>query len=113
MPTRRRTGPVGCLLLLLGATGAALAQPMPSTPPPALGGHEPPLLYVKLIGPKGMLATFATPGGPGQSFATPCTIGIRPGYCVRLALTGIPGFPDTAFFPALEVCGSLYVSNPA
>jgi uncharacterized repeat protein (TIGR01451 family) len=113
-------------LLVIGIAGAASAQQPPSALPPAPGrtdwqsvpqplapaGHEPPLLYVKLIGPPGMQATFATPGSPGLTFATPCTIGIRPGYCARVALT-VPGFPDTAFFPTLEAHGSLLVSNPA
>ncbi len=70
----------------------------------------PPLLYVKLIGPKGMQVTCFRGAAPGQSFATPCTIGIRPGYSVRLALT-IPEYPNTTFYPTLEARGSLLMAN--
>ena len=71
----------------------------------------PPLLYVKLTGPRGMKVTIFRGADPEQTFAAPCTIGVRPGYRVRMALTGMADYPNTAFFPTLEVHGSLLLAN--
>ncbi len=73
--------------------------------------QQPPLLYVKLIGPKGAHATFFRGAADGQAFELPCTIGVRPGYSIRLAITGIPAYPSSAFFPTLHVHGSLFLAN--
>jgi uncharacterized repeat protein (TIGR01451 family) len=90
------------LLTLLFCGAPTGAQPPAATLPP--------LLYVKLIGPKGMQVTCFRGAAPGQSFATPGTIGIRPGYSVRLAIT-IPDYPNTTFYPTLEARGSLMMAN--
>lgn len=94
------------LLVPCFATAIASAQP-PSQP----ARQQPPLLYVKLIGPRGTRATFFRGAAAGQSFELPCTIGVRPGYTVRLALTGVPAFPKRAFFPTLDVYGSLLMAG--
>ena len=104
----RRAARLGWLLVTLGFAGPSPAQHLP---PPAASGQMPPLLYVKLTGPKGMQATFFRGAAQGQTFVAPCAIGLRPGYLVRLAITGIPEYPNTAFFPTLEVCGSLVPAN--
>jgi uncharacterized repeat protein (TIGR01451 family) len=103
---------VGWLALIIGSAGMAPAQqpPLPlSVASPS--GHMPPLLYVKLIGPKGMQLTFFGAAAQGQTFLAPCTIGVRPGYCVRMAISGVPDYPNTAFFATLEVRGSLFLGN--
>ena len=73
--------------------------------------QQPPLLYVKLIGPKGTRATFFRGAAVGQAFDLPCTIGVRPGYSVRVAITGVPAYPKRAFFPTLDVYGSLLLAG--
>jgi uncharacterized repeat protein (TIGR01451 family) len=80
---------------------------MQPAPQPAL----PPLLYVRLSGPKGMKATLYRGQEKGQSFDTPCVVGVRPGYGYRFALSDIPQFPRQVFFPTLEVRGTLLLSD--
>jgi uncharacterized repeat protein (TIGR01451 family) len=110
----RRGTPLAVLLLLFGCAQWVWSQPTQraiSQTNPA--GQMPPLLYVKLIGPKGMKVSFQRSNAPEQSFQVPCTVGIRPGYCVRLAISGIPEFPGATFFPTLEARGSLFLNNNA
>jgi uncharacterized repeat protein (TIGR01451 family) len=121
---------LGWLLALVGWAGSARAQHAPPQAPPlpapaqavpaqaapAQAPTSPPLLYVKLIGPKGMQVHFFRGPAPAQSYDVPCIIGIRPGYSVRLAITGVPDHPGEAFFPTLDVHGSLILhgkSRPA
>lgn len=107
-----RTAPWVILLTMLIVAGKAPAQyPLMVSPPPAPAIPMPPLLYVKLLGPTGMKATIYRGAAPGQTFEAPCTIGVRPGYAIRLALSGIPDFPGDTFFPTLEVRGSLFLAN--
>src|SRR5438046_1174516 len=88
------------LFLVLVLRDAPARAQLPHRPmPPA---QLPPLLFVKLIGPKGMQATFFRAGEPEKSVAAPCTIGIRPGYAVRMALSGMADDPNAVFFPTLE-----------
>src|SRR5688500_169253 len=94
--------------LVLLAAPAAQAQ-LPLAPPPRLA--PPPLLYVKLAGPKGMKATFYHSAGPGQTFDAPLIIGLRPGYRYRLALSNLADFPGETFYPTLEARGSLILSD--
>jgi uncharacterized repeat protein (TIGR01451 family) len=102
----RRTVFLGCLLAALGPAATAPAQISRN---PSL--QLPPLLYVKLIGPKGMQVSIFRGAAQGQTFDAPCTIGVRPGYSVRLVITGVPEFPRATFHPTLEVRGSLLLAN--
>ncbi|MCI0378438.1 MAG: DUF11 domain-containing protein [Gemmataceae bacterium] len=70
----------------------------------------PPLLYVKLLGPKGMQVSVQSGNAPAQTFNAPCTFGLRPGYSYRLAVSGVPGFAGQVFYPTLEAHGSLFTS---
>jgi uncharacterized repeat protein (TIGR01451 family) len=80
--------------------------PAQYAPPPLPAAGVPPLLYVKIIGPAGMQVTFYR-GCPVQTLAAPCVVGLRPGYVYRVQLTGMPGHPGQAFYPTLEVRGTL------
>jgi uncharacterized repeat protein (TIGR01451 family) len=103
---------LGWLLLIFGSAGPVAAQqPLPPVSASPGSGHMPPLLYVKLVGPKGMQLTFFGAAAQGQSFLAPCTIGVRPGYCVHIAISGLPDYPNTAFFATLEARGSLFLGN--
>jgi uncharacterized repeat protein (TIGR01451 family) len=100
------------LLLILGSAGPARSQqPTLLLSAVSPSGQMPPLLYVKLLGPKGMQLTFFDDAAQGKSFLAPCTIGIRPGYCARVAISGVPDYPNTAFFATLEARGSLFLGN--
>src|SRR5437763_15468037 len=62
--------------------GAPVFQPMP-----APQGWLPPLMFVRVAGPKGMKATFFRGGAKGHTVETPCVVGLRPGYTYRVALS--------------------------
>jgi len=59
-----------------------------------------------MSGPAGMRVTLYR-GGAIQSLAAPCTVGLRPGYIYRVAVSGMPGYPGQTFYPTLEVRGTL------
>ncbi len=99
-------------LLVLALAAPIQAQYRPTSNPTAPAGQLPPLLYVKLLGPKGMQVTFFREDLQPHTFDVPCSVGLRPGYSVRLAISGIPGHPGAIFFPTLEVHGSLALANP-
>jgi uncharacterized repeat protein (TIGR01451 family) len=82
------------VILLPGLASTARAQ-----------GPEP-LLYVRLTGPEGMRVTFYR-GSQGETVATPAVVGLRPGYIYRVKISDLPQFPAQAFYPTLEVRGSL------
>ena len=95
---------------LLGAlAGISPAQPRPM--PPAPPTQAPPLLYLRLAGPKGMQVTLYRGEPAGVTLDTPCIVGVRPGYAYRLALSNIAGFPGATFSPTLEVRGSLWLTS--
>jgi uncharacterized repeat protein (TIGR01451 family) len=71
----------------------------------------PPLMYIRVAGPKGMKATFFRGAVRGQTVETPCVVGLRPGYTYRVALSDIHDFPNRVFFPSLEVRTSLLLGN--
>lgn len=84
------------LLLVLGFSHCGQAGPAP-------------LLYLQFTAPAGLRVT-AYPGGPtGAEYPVPVTLGLRPGYVYRVKLTGIPGHPDLALYPTMEVRGSLFM----
>lgn len=108
-----RMRPVTFFFSVIGTIGLAAALDaqvprQPGMPPPQ---PEPPLLYVKLIGPSGMQVTFYRGTAKAQTFDAPATIGLRPGYSYRLAITGVAGFEKDAFYPTLEVHGSLLLGG--
>jgi uncharacterized repeat protein (TIGR01451 family) len=108
---------IGALLLLaVPAAGQTQTEPLPfprtlsdAVPPPAQP-LLPPLLYVRVGGPAGMKVTVYRGGERGQTLPAPVKLGLRPGYSYRLALSEIPGFPLQAFYPTLEVRGTLLLS---
>src|SRR5688500_14413945 len=95
------------LVVLCASLPFALAQvPLTARPP-----QMPPLLFVKLIGPPGMRVTVYRGQAPAQSFETPCTLGVRQAFSIKVAITGVPDFPNDVFFSTLEVRGSLMLAN--
>jgi len=72
----------------------------------------PPLMYVRLAGPKGAKITVFRGGPAGQKLDLPAIVGLRPGYRYPMILTDIPGLPAVAFFPTIEVRGSLMLGYP-
>src|SRR5262249_48644174 len=58
-------------------------------------------------GPPGLHITFYPSPGEAKEYAAPTTVGLRPGYVYRIKLTGLPGHLKEAFYPSLEVRGSL------
>ncbi|MFO0866211.1 MAG: DUF11 domain-containing protein [Gemmataceae bacterium] len=98
----------------------------PQRPPPGPGAMQvpfgmlpnpqpmrlPPLMYVRLAGPKGMKVTLFRGEATGRTFDTPAVVGLRPGYAYRVMLTDIPGQPGVAFFPTIEARGSLLLASP-
>src|SRR5262245_20768202 len=92
--------------LLSALAGTIYAQFQRAAPP-----QQPPLLYLRLAGPKGMKVTIYRGEPAGVTLDTPCVIGVRPGYAYRLALSNIAGFPGATFSPTLEVRGSLWLTS--
>ncbi len=94
-----------CLLLPVLLTGPARSQGHPLPPPPC--PPPSPLLYVRVIGPNGLQATFYQGAPAGATFDTPVTVGFRPGYVYRFQLSHWEEEPNLLLFPSLEVIGSL------
>src|SRR5262245_49723439 len=91
------------MLLTVAMTVAAGTPAQPHSVPPS---PPAPVLYVKVMGPAGMKATFH-PGTPGERTLTvPAMVGLRPGYLYRLALS-VPQMPNVKLYPTLEVRGAL------
>jgi uncharacterized repeat protein (TIGR01451 family) len=88
-----------CMLLLLASLGLAT----PPGSPEAIA----PLLFVRVQGPDGMAVTFLEAGGKGRTFDQPVTVGLRPCFIYRMRLSNIPGRPNVALYPSLEVRGTL------
>ncbi len=76
-------------------------QVCPPSGPPA------PVLAMKAILPAGTTIS-ALPGLPGsKSYANGSVFGFRPGYVYKLKIDNIPGHPNEALYPSLEVRGSI------
>jgi uncharacterized repeat protein (TIGR01451 family) len=94
-------------LLTLALPLAAGPAPAPAVVPPA------PILFVKVIPPEGAKTTYL-PGTPAaRAYAEPVTVGMRPGYTYRVAITGLPGHPREVLTPTIEVRGALCLAPPA
>ena len=94
---------VGIAVLSIFADIAAAQHQSAALPPP--------LLYLRLAGPKGMKVTFYRGETMGVTLDAPCVVGVRPGYAYRLALSNIDGFPGATFSPTIEVRGSLWLTS--
>jgi uncharacterized repeat protein (TIGR01451 family) len=88
-------------MLILIVTAAAQMPPLPPVPPPG------PLMYIRFTGPKEAKLTIYRGTDAGQTLELPVTVGFRPGYPYRLALSEVPRYPRQVFYPSLEVRGSL------
>jgi uncharacterized repeat protein (TIGR01451 family) len=84
----------------------ASAQHLAGPPPLPHQGFSP-LLYVRFVGPAGLKVTFYQGQSAGREFQAPVKVGLRPGYCYRIRVSGFPGHPETILFPSLEVRGTL------
>ena len=80
-------------------------MPYPQVCPPS--GPPAPVLAMKAILPEGATIS-ALPGLPGsKSYASGSVFGFRPGYVYKLKIDNIPGHPNDALYPSLEVRGSI------
>lgn len=86
-----------CLFVLAPAVARAQA-PMPP---------QAPLMYLRFAGPKDAKITIHRNQDAAKTFDLPATVGFRPGYAYRLAISEVAGFPRQIFFPAIEVRGTL------
>jgi uncharacterized repeat protein (TIGR01451 family) len=107
----RRRNVIVVLALFWQSTVCNLHSAMAQNPPLAPIQGPPNLLYVRLDGPPGMQATFYQGLPTGHTHATPCAVGLRPGYRYRIRLSGLPGRPQVNLFPTLEVCGCLQMPH--
>lgn len=82
---------------------------MPFAPaaPPSPTPVAAPLVYVRVVGPDGLQATFHPATPSARMFPAPVQFGVRPGYICRFKLTGLPDEPTAALYPSLEVRGGL------
>lgn len=64
-------------------------------------------MYLRFTGPKESKITIYRGFDAGQTLELPCTVGFRPGYSYRFAVSDVPGFPRRVFYPSLEVRGTL------
>jgi uncharacterized repeat protein (TIGR01451 family) len=91
-----------CLLITsLAVAGAAHAQPPLPQQVPA------PLMYLRFAGPKDAKITTYRGAGTSQMLELPCTVGFRPGYSYRIAVSDMAAFPRQVFCPSIEVRGTL------
>jgi uncharacterized repeat protein (TIGR01451 family) len=97
-----------CLGVLLALATSEIAsaqypyQPMPQPVP-----LPSPLMYVRFTGPKGTKLTVYRGFDKGQTLELPCTLGFRPGYSYRFAVSDVAAFPRQVFCPSLDVRGTL------
>jgi uncharacterized repeat protein (TIGR01451 family) len=64
------------------------------------------LMFVRFNGPPGLKVTFFRDGTPHE-YEIPVSVGLRPGYVYRVRVTGLPGRPNAALYPTIEVQGNL------
>jgi uncharacterized repeat protein (TIGR01451 family) len=92
---------VWLVIPLLAVAGVARAQPLAPQPVPA------PLMYLRFAGPRDAKITIYRGTGAGQMLELPCTVGFRPGYSYRIAVSDMAAFPRQVFCPSIEVRGTL------
>src|SRR5262245_21322955 len=89
-------------LALLALLPAALpAQPVPPSTPPLANGTAP-LLYVRFLGPNGMVVLFFRGADQPAAFPVPVSVGMRPGYIYRVEMAELPNHPGVSLFPTIE-----------
>jgi uncharacterized repeat protein (TIGR01451 family) len=98
------------LLGLLALPNGQVRGQLPPPPPPLPVRGPSPLLFVRFQAPPGMRATFFQGWAPARSFPAPVVVGLRPGYCYRMQLSGLVEERDVRLFPSIEVRGSLCLS---
>ena len=86
---------------------AGFAQAQPPLAPPLPGRGPAPLLFARLNAPAGTKVTFFQGRTAGRTFPAPATVGLRPGYIYRVAMTDFPGRPELSLSPTLEVRNTL------
>jgi uncharacterized repeat protein (TIGR01451 family) len=91
------------VVLVFGLAIAEVAGQFPPMPAPAPA----PLMYLRFNGPSGAKLTVYRGFDKGQKLDLPCTVGFRPGYAYRLAVSEVPNFPRQVFCPSLEVRGTI------
>ncbi len=64
------------------------------------------LMFVRFNGPPGLKVTFFRDGTPHE-YEMPVSVGLRPGYVYRVRVSGLPGRPEAALYPTIEVQGNL------
>ncbi|MFO0970499.1 MAG: hypothetical protein U0793_33560 [Gemmataceae bacterium] len=98
-------------LLLASASSVVLdasAQPsLGPAPRPVL----PPLLYLRIDGPKGMRVAFYPGSLKERTLETPALVGLRPGYCYRFVISDVTGFPNKKFAATIEAHASLILDT--
>lgn len=87
-----------------------LAEASRSQFPPQAIALPAPLMYLRFSGPPGTKIIVYRGFDAGQTIALPATLGFRPGYAYRLAVVDVPGLRGQAFYPSLEIRGSLAYS---
>jgi uncharacterized repeat protein (TIGR01451 family) len=80
-------------------------HPTPLPPLPAFGPS--PLLYIRFAGPAGAHVTVYSGVSLPREFNVPVTVGVRPGYVYRVAISHLPDQQDVVLFPTLEIRGTL------
>src|ERR1051325_693235 len=90
--------------LLIGVAFGAAQMPMrPMAAPPIPS----PLMYIRFSGPRNTKITIFRGFDQGQTLELPVSVGFRPGYVYRFAVTDVPSFPRQVFCPSLEGRGTL------
>lgn len=106
MPGCPAPGMPGCGYATPGMSHPGQLHPGPLVPCPPVAPPAP-VLAAKVLLPTGMTVT-VYPGTPmSKTIPTGATVGFRPGYSYRLAISNIPGRPGETLYPVLEVRGSL------
>jgi uncharacterized repeat protein (TIGR01451 family) len=104
-PVLHRPIAVAAACLLVTIAGGMQGHASPPAP-----HHVPaPLLSVRFAAPVGSQVTLYRGARTGCEFDAPVTVGLRPGYLYRVKLARLPGHPDVALFPSLEVRGTLHL----
>src|SRR5260370_32099503 len=95
-----RSCPLAVLLLIL-LPGLSWGQRRPAMVAPS------PLLYVHFVGLPSAHVTYYAGTLTGRELEAGGVVGLRPGYIYRVKVSNLPGHPDLAVYPALEVRGTL------
>lgn len=101
------------ITLICALLTSSFAYPQQMVMGPNIG--QSPLLWVNFIAPEGIKTTIYPGNNRHVTLNGKQMAGLRPGYVYRVKLDHIPGNPESALYPTLEVRGSLHmpkVANP-